>query len=226
MIQLFLKAKHWQLFLIFFAAPLIIQFVAMGSFMNSIPFDVDVEPDPEEIAGTFRNFFQLIPIIMLPMILGFSGWIWSISVGLYPKLPPNHGLKLNLFKGTLIASLVIMIFYFYFLINAFGGMFEMMEDSTEITEMPSWIGQILMMFPLLLIALGCSIYTYYHTAKTLKLVEVGDTKPKPEFVGEFFMIWFYYIGVWIIQPKVNKMQLEDYITPSKDDSTTDMTYDN
>jgi hypothetical protein len=26
-----------------------------------------------------------------------------------------------------------------------------------------------------------------------------------EFAGEFFMLWFYFIGIWIIQPKINKM---------------------
>jgi hypothetical protein len=26
-----------------------------------------------------------------------------------------------------------------------------------------------------------------------------------DFAGEFFLVWFYPVGVWIIQPKINKM---------------------
>lgn len=227
MIKLFLKAKHWQLFAIFFALPLMLQFVLMGNFMSSIPFQTDVAPDPKEFAETFSNLFKWLPVIILPMVLGFAGWIWSISVGLHPKLSSGHGLNLSLFKWMLIIPLVIMFAILYIMGNAFSEMFTMIENEEEITKMPSWVGQIFMMIPLILISAGCSIYTYYHTAKTIKLVEKGNTERKPEFIGEFFMIWFYYIGVWILQPKINKMAEDDYVTPNGDDIASEKQhYDN
>lgn len=215
------------MFAIFFAIPICIQFVLMGNFMNSIPMDMTSEPDPQEFLQSFQDFFKWLPLIALPMVLGFAGWLWSISVGLHPKLPDGHGLNLTLFKVMLLIPLILTIGVFYFMVNAFGEMFTMMEDPETITEMPSWVGQIFMMIPLILISVACSIYTYYHTAKTLKLVEVGDTKVKPEFIGEFFMLWFYYIGVWILQPKINRMADPEYRTPSLDDIISDdKTYDN
>ena len=24
-------------------------------------------------------------------------------------------------------------------------------------------------------------------------------------LGEFFLLWFYFIGIWIVQPKVNRL---------------------
>jgi len=77
------------------------------------------------------------------------------------------------------------------------------------------------------LSVGCSIYTYYHTAKTIKLVEKGNTQRKPEFIGEFFLIWFYFIGVWILQPRINRLQEDDYVTPELDESKNQPTrYDN
>lgn len=195
--------------------------------MMRIPFDMQVEPDPAEMAELFSRVFMWLPLIILPVVLGFAGWLWSISVGLYPKLPPSHGLNINLFKAMIIISLALMGLALYFMMNVFDSMFVILENPDDLTEIPTWVGQIFMMIPLILISVGCSIYTYYHTAKTIKLVEVGDTKAKPEFIGEFFMIWFYYIGIWILQPKINKMAEDDYVTPSVDDIVNDSkTYDN
>jgi hypothetical protein len=28
---------------------------------------------------------------------------------------------------------------------------------------------------------------------------------QPDFAGEFFLLWFYPVGIWIVQPKINKM---------------------
>ncbi|MFT5513765.1 MAG: hypothetical protein ACI8SE_002175, partial [Bacteroidia bacterium] len=201
--------------------------VILGSFMTSLPFNPSVEPSPSDIADIFNNFFMWFPVIMLPMILGFAGWIWSISVGLHPKLPEGHGLNLTLFKSMLLVVLLISFFMFYIMINMFSEMFTMIENQTEMTEMPTWFGQMFMIFPLALISMGCSIYTYYHTAKTIKLVEKGNTQRKPEFIGEFFLIWFYYIGVWILQPKLNEMIEDDYVTPNEETiASNNQQYDN
>jgi hypothetical protein len=27
-----------------------------------------------------------------------------------------------------------------------------------------------------------------------------------DFVGEFFLVWFFPIGVWILQPTINKLE--------------------
>jgi hypothetical protein len=51
----------------------------------------------------------------------------------------------------------------------------------------------------------CIFYTLYFVAKTFKTVELQREVKFSDFAGEFFMIWFYPIGIWIIQPKINKM---------------------
>jgi hypothetical protein len=45
----------------------------------------------------------------------------------------------------------------------------------------------------------------YFAAKTLKTVELKREATFSDFVGEFFLIWFNFIGIWILQPKINKI---------------------
>ena len=227
MIHLFLRAKHWQLFLLFFAFPFVMQFVAIGGFLSTFPLHIDHEPEPEVIIGMVKSLFKWLPIIIIPSVLGFAGWLWSISVGLHKNLPHGHGLNLTLFKWCIILPILILIAIFYSLSNIVNEVFHLVETQGELEEMPTWIGQFFLIFPLVFLSVGCSIYTYYHTAKTIKLVEKGNTQRKPEFIGEFFLIWFYFIGVWILQPRINRLQEDDYVTPELDESKNQPTrYDN
>jgi hypothetical protein len=38
----------------------------------------------------------------------------------------------------------------------------------------------------------------------VKTIELQREVTFSDFAGEFFLIWFYPVGIWIIQPKVNK----------------------
>jgi hypothetical protein len=48
-------------------------------------------------------------------------------------------------------------------------------------------------------------YCLYFNAKVLKAVELQKPVTFSEFAGEFFLIWFFPIGIWIIQPRLNKL---------------------
>jgi hypothetical protein len=49
------------------------------------------------------------------------------------------------------------------------------------------------------------LYSFYFVAKTFKTVELQREVAFSDFVGEFFLLLLFPIGVWIIQPKINKM---------------------
>lgn len=59
--------------------------------------------------------------------------------------------------------------------------------------------------PLHVFSIFCIFYSYYFVSKTFKTVELQREASFSDFAGEFFMIWFYPIGIWILQPKINKM---------------------
>jgi len=63
----------------------------------------------------------------------------------------------------------------------------------------------------------CLFYCLYFVAKTLKTVELQREVSFNDFIAEFFLTWFFPIGVWILQPRINKM-IKEY--DNKDENTS------
>ena len=53
--------------------------------------------------------------------------------------------------------------------------------------------------------LGASFYIMYIAAKTIKTAELKREVTIGEFAVEIFFIWFFFIGVWSLQPRINKI---------------------
>ena len=51
----------------------------------------------------------------------------------------------------------------------------------------------------------CFLYKIYFVAKTFKTAELQKEVDFGDFAGEFFMIFFYFIGIWVFQPEIIKM---------------------
>lgn len=191
----FLKAKHWQLFLLTFGITFIFQLVMMGSIISN--FTTQSNPDPTIII----NYMKFFPVVMILYMAILFGWFWSVAIGLQKKLPENVMMKVKKFKIfffiPLVYILMFMVFFSVFINELFSGN---PEPNVGI------IGVLfVVIFPLHLFSMFCIFYSLYFVAKTFKTVELQRDVKFGEFVGEFFMIWFYPIGVWIVQPKINKM---------------------
>ncbi len=49
------------------------------------------------------------------------------------------------------------------------------------------------------------IYTFYKVPKSLKSIELGQKAKFPEFLLDLVLFAFFPIGVWIIQPRLNRI---------------------
>jgi hypothetical protein len=56
-----------------------------------------------------------------------------------------------------------------------------------------------------LFSMVCIILGLRFAAKTMKSVELGRMVKFGDYAGEFFLIWFSPIGVWVLQPRLNKL---------------------
>jgi len=195
MTEKFLKAKHWQLFLLTFGIPMIFQFIMMGTMFSNIGSGNN--PDP-----TFMfSYIKFFPIIMLIFMGVFFGWFWSVAVGLQSKVPEDVKLKVRKFKIFFFIPVVYMLFITLFMGIQMNGL---MTNGTQPSD--GLIGSLVaVIVPLHLFSMFCIFYSLYFVAKTFKTVELQQEVKFSDFAGEFFMIWFYPIGIWIIQPKINKM---------------------
>jgi len=196
--NLFLRAKHWQLFLLSFGIPIVLEIVMMAGFFSQVLQHPNVPPDPFE----FFSFFKLFPFIMLLCVGTLLGWQWSVVTGLQKLLPAGITMKVTTFKTFLIIPAIyislIMGFLFYFVSAGF--------HRSEVVDYGIYISiSFAVIVPLHLFSIFCLFYCMYFVAKTIKTVELQREVNFSDFVGEFFLTWFFPIGVWILQPRINKM---------------------
>jgi len=103
MIERFLRAKHWQLFLLIFGLPFFGQLFLMGFMFSSI--DSLDEPDPT----AFLSYFAVFPIVMLAYVAIFYGWFWAMGVGLQNKVPEEVNMKVGRFKFFFFTPIVYFL---------------------------------------------------------------------------------------------------------------------
>ncbi len=197
--QFFLRLKHWQLFIITFGIPFILQMILMCSMVICVAGSHN--PNPE----TFLSFFWLFPIIMLLFMGSLFCWIWQVSINLQTGIPEYLRMKTTMFKIFFFIPLIYILFIF----TVFGYIFTHLVGYDQAPA--KVVFTLLLIVPVHLFSMFCIFYCIYFTARTLKTVELQRPVIVSDYIGEFFLIWFFFIGVWILQPRVNKFIAENDI---------------
>ncbi len=169
--------------------------VFQGGFMGTMISSILNESGPD--LDSLFSMMKFMPIVFGLFTILYFCWFWSVGIGLNRLLPAGLKQKSGLFKAALIFPFFYMFFFFGFI----GFMFVSL--SSEMAPVNG--GMMFLIFPLHLLAMACMIYTLYFLAKTFKTAELRREVRFSDFIGEFFMFWFYPIGMWFIQPKVNEM---------------------
>ncbi|MEO5905219.1 MAG: hypothetical protein ABIQ11_00725, partial [Saprospiraceae bacterium] len=109
MVQFFLRLKHWQLFTILFAWPVVFySYFIVQIFRNISVYD---ESDIGAIQHEMTFFFKMMPYLILPTLVVFYGGFWSVGVGLQEMIRPDLCLKTSTFKMTiLLMAIHILVF--------------------------------------------------------------------------------------------------------------------
>ncbi|MBJ6108872.1 hypothetical protein JAO73_07625 [Hymenobacter sp. BT523] len=171
-----LHLKAWQLFLLVVGVPLVLQMVVMGSLFS-------------RHAGRW-----VLPGILLASLLSLGAllaWFVALNVHLHRRLPaaaPMNLTRLRLAAAVPVAYLLLLVVG---VATASGGG-------------PSG-GAVALLVLLHLASMACVFYCLYFTAKALKTVERQAPVSFGEYVGEFFLLWFFPVGIWLLQPRVNRL---------------------
>ena len=196
--NIFLRAKHWQIFLVTFGIPFLLEAIFMITIFSSIINNRNADPTVVFV------FFKFFPVIMLLFMGGTFGWFWSIAIGLQKMIPATIKMKTIRFKIFLFIPLI----YIACVMTSVGFFFNP-NILQGINEPPFWLfGMFAVIFPVHIFSMFCIFYCIYFAAKTIKTVELQREVTFSDFVGEFFMIWFHLIGIWILQPRINKLVQE------------------
>ncbi len=196
MIEKFLRAKHYQIFLLTIGIPFAFQFAVVLYLIPTINGGGEIDDE------TLFSIIKVFPVLMMVFIGVIFGWLYSIGVGLQSKLPENVKMKVGKFKVFFFIPLV------YISLISLGMIFLLSNIALLAgTFAPGVL--ILVFFLFHLFSMFCIFYVLYFAAKTFKTVELQREVGFSEFAGEFFMLWIFPIGVWILQPKINKMMEEE-----------------
>lgn len=182
-------------------------YIAMDFLMpNYLTIDPDVPPNFD---GLF-NYFQYVPIASVIMMLPVWAWMWAVGNGLQKYIPDGLKLNTSFFNIMLVVSLGLYAAGAFVITNAIGSYLNMeyFESLVESEEMPdfSGIGKYFLGF---LVTFCVSLYCYYFSAKTIKTAETQERVTFGGFVTEFFLHWIFYIGIWILQPRIHKIIDDD-----------------
>lgn len=157
--SLFLKFKHWQIFLIWMFAAIQMSFFIKTDFW-------------------FISFSLYIALT--------SGWIYSIGKILNKNEELNRKVK---------------IWWIVFFISAFPFGLDLHEKHTSSHGLlDSWIMVVSGIVGLIAIS---KIVVF--SARSLKQAQSKKEFNQKEIMFEIFSIYFFIIGVWVLQPRLNKL---------------------
>lgn len=139
--------------------------------------------------------YKLFFVVILGFFMPFYFWMYSIIYQLDKKRDINHS---KIFSAFLKFIAVYPTFYFaFFLISIFSNS-SYFSDFFEIIMVFHFIATICGLILLIL-----TIRSYYNFEKIY--VFNGYSK-----LVIFFLVMYFIIGMWILQPKLNKYVQNDF----------------
>jgi hypothetical protein len=176
--QIFLKWKAWQIFLLIVVFPFATQSLIMKALINSQELETGL-------------LFNVMPLIMLIFIGIYLLWFWSLGTELNKIVPEDIRLKVSRFKfGIKFCAIYMVVFQMFFIATANGY-----GSSTYM----SWI-----IIPHL-VAMYFMFYSIYFISKNLVAFENNKNDKSKSSKVTFFLMWFFPLGIWFVQPRINKM---------------------
>jgi hypothetical protein len=156
----FLRAKHWQLFILLAVIPMI----AEMAIVVSLPMTV----------RSWREFTRMDLLFVgatLLYMLCFLVWFWSMGSFLNSIVKPELRLKTTFLHFALIYPAIYMPFFLAVFFDAKPELF-------------------MVVLPLHFFAMFCIFYLLRFASKTLALAETGKPVSFYDYAGPFFLMWF------------------------------------
>lgn len=149
------------------------------------------------ILGAWTSPSPLKEIINFISIATFATWIYS--VGLYGqekiKILGLESMKLTMFKITTLSIPIIFILLW--------TISPLKEDEGN------WGIATILLGLLSVDLIYAVIYSIYFAAKTIVTVEKAKPVEFNDYIGTIILTVLFLVGVWIIQPKVNRLLTDE-----------------
>jgi hypothetical protein len=183
--DILLKLKHWQIFLLVVGIPIVIQFIQTIWIVAS---GNEVEAGSAPSLG----LLIIIPLLIYYLWIQQVGKKFSRSEG----SPPMKTKKFLLSVWVSCFSNFFLFIYFWF--------YPYNLDRAEGEE----VIPITVIALILFIALMTLFHCLSFMAKALVQLEREREITSSEFFSEFVMAVIFPIGIWLLQPRINQLEIE------------------
>ena len=124
--------------------------------------------------------------VLLPFVVCFMGWLWSLGSFLSSIAEPSLRLNLHFFRfAILFSSLYLLTALPFFL------------SSNPTIEA--------IILPMHFLALVCLLYAFYFVSKSLVVAETGEAVTFNDYAISLLLFLCSFIGIWLIQPRINRL---------------------
>jgi hypothetical protein len=174
--RFFLRGQSWQVFLLIFV-PYCLAILGLITGAASAPAN-----SSQGVGAPGLSFG--IPVLF--SLLCYLGRLGSLGSFLNAVVHPALRMKMKLFRFSIIyPALYIPVFFAFVARN--GSRFVAIGVC------------------LYLLVMFCMIYILYFAAKNLVLAERGKPVSFYDYAGPIFLLWFIPLGIWVIQPRINRL---------------------
>ena len=152
--------------------------------------------------------FKIGPVssLLLAVIVGiislilFFGWVLTIGIFVNGIQDNPYHLRQEILIFAVLSCLI--------------GYSELNLErlAIENLQIPDWVGIILT--PLTFFGI---IYTFYNVPKSLNSIELDRKVPFRECVVDAFLLFAFPIGVWFIQPRINRLFLANELLENENE---------
>ena len=181
----FLSASNWALFLLIFILPLAIivpSFFMPAYFLNG------------------AHFFFAPGIALVICEVAIYLWMWSVGNTYYKMAGFNNLFSNRVFRFFVWIPVLVSLLFLIFWIS---GTSMLGMGRLSIANMLT--GALLFLIPLELLFMVGKFYCFYFTSKVIKSAENREIAKFDDFISEFILLLLFPIGIWFIQPRINKL---------------------
>lgn len=189
----FLRAPHWKIFLIQLSPALLIPFVLIIFF---------VVQDFDQFDPTNLSILILVPLLIIGSMGFHLCYLWSIGNKLQPLVPEGVNLDPKYFNLALALPFVGMVLALIISTVFLSSSEADVYSSSGFPAFPFMFFIAYMLFGLLAMVGG--FYQIYFLGKLVKTLELQREIRFEEHLIECLLFWFYIVGIWFIQPKLNQ----------------------
>lgn len=181
----FIKARHWQVFLVVFILPLTL--LMSGFVLTKYYYDPGI-------------LFSVFPLSIVFAQATLYLWMWIVVSRLSSKIPQKKMLKLGTFRLFIVIPIIVtgltLVFFLYC-----ATLFNLGSFSIAAIL----YGSLIVIIPMQLLIIISLFYCCLFVAKTIVMVEKGRDVLFEDYFYEFVMVILFPIGIWFLQPRINKI---------------------